>query len=384
MKKIFILGILLCATNATAEIPTVQYVLEYYANTCGWPGEEDWIKNDLYPASDTANVATQWIALNVIDNYINRNTTYASDLQNNNVMSTGYLQDTLALINNTNCCVGGIRDFNTWGCVDGCPAANPKCCADGTLFDYGTRTCVDSCPANNKQCCPDTWDNYEMRCVTCPSDSKVCCPDTWDLYGRECIYCPAQYVWKNTSCPAGWERVEMKNLDWTGLNTKNEWDEYDAELSCPTGTMLYLRKNYCSEMGVYSTDVRSFDTCIPPLDGDIIAVENEDKAWGDSRSGYFAIGDGCTGFEYNDGVRRDIATCERGVVSGRWECGGAVCNCQLYTVNELPFYSYAVLKQYDTATECVNSCGHDCGRAMQTMTGFRHYLLGADYEMCAM
>ncbi len=352
MKKIFILGTLLCAVTARADVPTLQYVLEYYANACGWPGEEEWIKSDFYPELDTDDIATQWIALNLIDGYINGNTTYATDLKENNVMSSGYLDDTLSLINNTNCCAGKLRDFDTWQCVDGCPAANPKCCTGGTIWDWWDYQCVDGCPANNKQCCPDTWDKYDMRCVTCPDDSPICCPNNWD--GNRCVQCPITRIAKTASCPDGWERVEARNMYWV----------YNQE--CPDDMSMYLDKSVCAELDSASVAPQSFDICIPPVDGEIVTFKD-----------YFTIGDNCAN-----------GTCATSRVYGigRADYGDERdCICIVYSLGNIEFSDgrpSSFLKRYDTADECTNSCAYDCAYAIQTMPGFRHNILATDEYMC--
>ncbi len=373
MKKIFILGTLLCAATARAEIPTVQYVLEYYERACGGNPEvrAEILKDIFYPDIDGSSVATQYIALNVIDNWINSpQTTYAANLSQNNVMSTKYLDDTLKLINDLEyCCVGGAINPDTWECVS-CPADLPGCCPDSWDADSGT--CA-TCPGNFSICCPDSWDVASGACVTCPGDYAPCCPNTWDMSTRTCVSCPGSgYVWdsafgmcvapndlyddtytgtmtagptctprmyvrENMSCPTGWERVELSHAYMVNIESETEIDipyshygDWIEEDNC----MLDLLQA--------PETITPVDVCMPPIKD-------------------FAV----------------YSSCENSKCLCRVE-SMLLSNGTEQNIRTRP----VVLKRYSQNSECKTSCTAACRDALRTLPGFRRAVLATDGEEC--
>ncbi len=148
MKKIFILGTLLTATTAVhADIPTMQYLYEFYERECGWPAEmglPDMIEEFLQEATGQtipkSAIATQWVSLAFVDSFNGNTTTYAQDLVSNNVISVGFLGSTLDLINNPMCCVNGALNMRTLEC---------EYC-DANLF------------AAKDEPCPRDWERVEL------------------------------------------------------------------------------------------------------------------------------------------------------------------------------------------------------------------------------
>ncbi len=206
MRTIFILGIMLTATTAMADVPTLQYVLEYYEKQCGNPylTAAD-IKQYVYPDRNGAEIATQWIALNAIDSYINYapQTTYASELSKNNVISTGYLEDTLSLIQVPDCCIGGIYN-DRYGECEYC--------------DISTYTAKDA-P------CPAGWERVEL------SHAAIGIGEITN----------EQYGWTDPYCPTGTSQYSETNDA-----CANQIVTATAPASAP------------------------FDVCIPPVNGEIV------------------------------------------------------------------------------------------------------------------
>ncbi len=153
MKKIFILGLLLCAMSAHAEIPTVQYMLEFYNRSCGWPDDFGFIEYMQGVFQDggisLSSIPSQWWPLAMIDyEFNNGNTSYNTQLTTDNVISVGFLQDTLNLID------------------------MPICCKNGSQLD------------------PDSF-----SCVGGDFDANMC----------------RAYIHFSSECPAGWERIRLEN-----------------------------------------------------------------------------------------------------------------------------------------------------------------------------
>ncbi len=362
MKKIYVLGTLLCATMAQADVPTLQYVLEYYEKQCGNPylTAAD-IKEYVFPDIDGSSIATQWTALNAIDSYINYDpqTTYAADLTQNTVISAGYLEDTLSLIQVPDCCKGGVYDLSQWSCVDSCPAANPKCCPGGTIWDWGGFQCVDGCPANNKQCCPDTWDNYDMRCVTCPDDSPICCPNNWDDDAWECVFCSIRWLENDAdACPDGWDKVKISDSA-TLANVGG----------CDAGSYVGNTNldNRC--VSVSNNANQDSSVCIPNTAGDM---------------SYTAIDDNYGAATFVSGNVYGGAVCSAsGAHTGIYRTDdGPFCYCFIDNVLDensvsMPHGSGEVLlTEFDSTDACKaeDGCAKSCAYAIQEMPIFREVL----------
>ncbi len=318
MKKIFILGLLLTvATAARADIPTMQYLYEFYERECGIPKEmglSDMIEEFLQEATGQtipkSAIATQWMSLTFVDNF-NGNTTYAQDLTTNNVVSVGFLKSTLDLINNTMCCKDGILDTSFGECI--------------TAFDG--------------------------MCE------------------------PMAYVSDSVSCPAGWERVELSHAS---LAVGRYYDsEYDSSSYCPVGTLPYsgnyLEPEYLGRcaltLGAGAQTTVSVDVCLPPVDGEITIMHGD---WSD----LFVIGDGCVAADYD--VTCDTTYVKgEAYCNSYWlscKCAKTAIMTASGVAAESKNHSYT-LKKFDTLEDCEANCAYDCARAIQTMPGFRHVVL---------
>ncbi len=423
MKKIFILGTLLCATTAHAEIPTMQYLYEFYERECGWPAEmglpgkiEEFLQRATGQTIPKSAIATQWMPLAFVDSF-NGNTTYAQDLTTNNVVSVGYLQSSLNLINSPMCCKNGLQfDPGSFSCI------GTITCPDGTALDPAINQCV-ACPANLEGCCPDLWNVNSGTCVICPANFRGCCPDTWDDRNGVCVSCqgadevwdsvfgmclapddiyddaytgtmtsgytcsPHSYVRENVACPTGWERVELSHA----TVATSERDTASSDM-CPAGTMNYTGGSLSSELETCALTISgasaapasaSVDVCLPPVDGKITTVTY--RANSNTSESYFTIGQGCS-------VTDNNITCDITYVKGHAHCDEywKHCSCsrrEIMTPNGTVGESWSgsfLLKRFNTLDNCTANCAYDCARAIQTMPGFRHVVLIDPYGSCGM
>ncbi len=313
MKKIFILGTLLTATAAHADIPTLQYTLDFYERECGLPpgmGLAKFLQSRLdnmagHPVS-TNSIVSEFVPMFAVD-AINGGTTYAQQLTSNDIVSVGYLKSSLDLIDSPLCCKGGLK--------------------------------------------------YNPNTGECLVASGVCSPYA--------------YVREETSCPTGWERVELSHAsmvyeradDCDLLQTATLFSRYsDSDLGGCGMTIL--------QSGEISTPV---DVCLPPVDGDIVVTVGTT-----SSTNYWAIGENCVAAD------KDVI-CDVTQVKGYGYCASSgACTCYakgLMTpagadlLESGGYISKVFFRKYATSDECRANCAAACANAVQTLPGFRRALL---------
>ncbi len=219
---------LLCAP-ALGELPTVGYVYDYYQKWCANPDLE-------IPGQGVQSLTAQQYLLQMIDLFNEGASTYSVDTPTDNIVSVGYLVDSLGMLEQSNkCCVGGYHDAaknECWSCGDWRIDTTDLCSAPGQYFDNGS--CVSCgagyicsagvsyrtpcgagywCPnsTTRNRCdhdrgqCPTAFLTSQPDIVACnyiPVFAKSPGDDCWadGLYfdGTKCQSCPDGYV-----CPAG-------------------------------------------------------------------------------------------------------------------------------------------------------------------------------------
>ncbi len=352
MKKIFILGTLLTATTARADMPTLQYALDFYERECGLPPEMElavFLKEEIdymagHPVS-TNSIVSEFIPMFAVD-AINGGTTYSEQLTTNNIVSVGYLKSTLDLINSPLCCKNGLQfDPDSFSCV------GTITCPDGTLFDDVLQMCL----------APD--DIYDDTYTGTMTSGAMCTPRA--------------YVREETACPAGWERVELSHANILYASFEDYAESQEFEQSLTYSSYQHENAEECGLTLLKTSEVISpIDVCIPPVDGDIAVQAPSNNSTRD-----WVIGDDC---ETTD----SRPTCATTRLGGYGWCQNSVCTCtvkRIISVTGEFIYSYGdevTLKRYGTSDECMANCAYDCARAIQAMPGFRRATVAAPTSFC--
>ncbi len=343
MKKIFILGTLLCAATAHADMPTLQYVYDFYNRECGMPvemGFVEFMQGELdnmagHPVS-TNSIVSEFIPMFAVD-AINGGTTYSEQLTTNNIVSVGYLKSTLNLINSPICCKNGLQfDPDSFSCI------GTITCPDGTVVDDILNMCL----------APD--DIYDDAYTGTMTSGYACSPYA--------------YVREETACPAGWERVELSHAGW-------------AE-TIPANMSRYSEYNGCDIDIIKSSEsYAQIDVCLPPVANGEIATTSG------SGSNDWAIGENCT-------VTGNVITCDTTYVNGWGVCGSwdgkeYTCDCSVGGIMSPDGTLYDArsagvdIKLYSNSASCTSNCAADCANAVKTMPGFRHALMATYFVGCA-
>ncbi len=240
MKKIFILGMLLCVTTARAEIPTMQYLYEFYERECGWSAEmglPDMIEEFLQEATGQtipkSAIATQWMPLAFVDSF-NGNTTYAQDLTTNNVVSVGYLQSSLDLIDSPMCCKNGLQfDPGSFSCVGG-------------AFDISMCKAYIHEPISS---CPDGWEWIYLRDDVTMQTGDNWCPDGTREYIQDISDdCIAVAVGNDTSRGVTMCLPSVENGTISANAATGDWSISNGDVTYVTGygecEYMYDTKDY--------------------------------------------------------------------------------------------------------------------------------------------
>ncbi len=294
----------LLTATAHAEIPTVQYVLDFYERQCGLPAELDatsFFKEELdYVAGEPVApdaIAAQWAPMTIVD-WLNGGSSYASQLTTDNVVSVGYLQDTLNLIDSPACCLGGVYDMNNGQCI-ACSQtwlreSTTECLDEGKYRDGNScRNCPDGyvCPAgtNGKSIAlPYLLCNAagiyladDGTCQACP-ENALCpegvsflqgCVEKYYIDGNSCLLCPDGYMCDGLDgelydCDAGYYCVAGEQFECEygpGQCPGNHHAFEPDTIACDNTPMIPATSGLpdCTAEGVY----RNGTTCATCPDG---------------------------------------------------------------------------------------------------------------------
>ncbi len=109
MRKSF-LFLSVLVMSAAADLPTVGYVSEYFELMCHNP-------DLVVPGSGNNNLVDRRWLLSIVDDLNVNTTTYAVGANLANIVSTGFLKDTLSMLSESSvCCPGGFYDLLSSSC----------------------------------------------------------------------------------------------------------------------------------------------------------------------------------------------------------------------------------------------------------------------------
>ncbi len=187
MRRGILFLLLMCCIDARASLPTAGYISEYYYHSCG--------NADLsIPGAGRSELAAQKYLLQIVDNLNEGATTFAPDTPTDNIISIGYLNDSLAMLKDSRiCCVGGYYRAPTdtcQTCGEWLLDTSDMCFDAGEYYDNGTcKSCGDGyiCAdgtSSRVNCGAGYWcaDNVRHKCDNgigqCPYPTHTSQPDT--------------------------------------------------------------------------------------------------------------------------------------------------------------------------------------------------------------